>query len=83
VYLHPVTLAVWIGLSSIFAHYMDWWPNSEYGIMSWLQVLPAFFAPAVPVMFFIDWYASSSPPFFGLDTLPFQHPLRALLFPFS
>jgi len=54
-YFHPVTLAIWIGLSSMFAHYMNWWPNSEYGIMSWLQILPAFFAPAVPVMFWIDW----------------------------
>ncbi|KAI0307822.1 hypothetical protein B0F90DRAFT_1621119 [Multifurca ochricompacta] len=54
-YFHPLTLAVWIGISSMFAHYMDWWPNSSYGIWSWLQVLPAFFAPAVPVMFYIDW----------------------------
>ncbi|KAH8998992.1 hypothetical protein EDB86DRAFT_3076029 [Lactarius hatsudake] len=54
-YFHPLTLAVWIGFSSIFTHYMNWWPNSEYGILSWLQVLPAFFASAVPVMFFIDW----------------------------
>jgi len=54
-YFHPLTLAVWIGLSSMFAHYMDWWPNSSYGILSWLQVLPAFFASAVPVMFYIDW----------------------------
>jgi len=35
---------------------MDWWPNAEYGLWSWLQVLPAFFAPAVPIMFLIDWY---------------------------
>ncbi|KAI9508763.1 hypothetical protein F5148DRAFT_1275597 [Russula earlei] len=54
-YLHPVTLAVWIGVSSVFAHYMKMWPNPEYGALGWLQVLPAFFAPAVPVMFLIDW----------------------------
>jgi hypothetical protein len=54
-YFHPVTLAIWIAISSVFAQYMDWWPNSTHGILSWLQVLPAFFAPAVPVMFFIDW----------------------------
>jgi hypothetical protein len=35
---------------------MNWWPNSEYGVMSWLRVLPGFFATAVPVMFYIDWY---------------------------
>ncbi|KAI9460859.1 hypothetical protein BJY52DRAFT_1117599 [Lactarius psammicola] len=55
VYFHPLTLAVWIGFSSAFTHYMNWWPNSEYGILSWLQVLPAFFASAVPVMFYVDW----------------------------
>ncbi|KAI0304867.1 hypothetical protein BC826DRAFT_1089033 [Russula brevipes] len=54
-YFHPITLAVWIAVSSMFAQYMNWWPNSTYGILSWLQVLPAFFAPAVPIMFFIDW----------------------------
>jgi len=54
-YFHPVTLAVWIAVSTVFAQYMDWWPNSSLGILSWLQVLPAFFAPAVPIMFFVDW----------------------------
>lgn len=54
-YFHPLTLAIWIGFSSIFTQYMNWWPNSEYGVMSWLRVLPGFFATAVPVMFYIDW----------------------------
>jgi hypothetical protein len=54
-YFHPVTLAIWIAVSSIFAQYMGWWPNSELGILSWLQMLPAFFAPAAPIMFFVDW----------------------------
>ena len=55
-------------MSSVFAQYMDWWPNAEYGLWSWLRVLPAFFAPAVPIMFLIDWYvipptiAASAPP---------------------
>jgi hypothetical protein len=54
-YFHPVTLAIWIAVSSMFAQYMDWWPNNTYGMLSWLQVLPAFFAPAVPIMFYVDW----------------------------
>ena len=54
-YFHPVTLAIWIAVSSVFAQYMNWWPNNTYGILSWLQVLPAFFAPAVPIMFYVDW----------------------------
>lgn len=54
-YFHPLTLAIWIAISSVFAQYMNWWPNAEYGILSWLQVLPAFFAPAVPIMFYVDW----------------------------
>jgi hypothetical protein len=39
----------------MFAQYMNWWPNAEFGMLSWLQMLPAFFAPAVPIMFFVDW----------------------------
>jgi hypothetical protein len=54
-YFHPLTLAIWIGFSSVFTQYMNWWPNSEYGFLSWLRVLPAFFASAVPIMFYIDW----------------------------
>jgi len=54
-YFHPVTLAIWIAISSVFTQYMNWWPNNEYGILSWLKVLPAFFAPAVPIMFYVDW----------------------------
>lgn len=54
-YFHPITLAIWIAVSSMFAQYMDWWPNSTYGILSWLRMLPAFFAPAVPIMFYVDW----------------------------
>lgn len=61
-YFHPLTLAVWICVSSMFAQYMNWWPNPTYGILGWLQLLPAFFAPAVPIMFFVDWYAPARPP---------------------
>jgi hypothetical protein len=39
----------------MFTHYMNYWPTNEYGILSWLKVLPPFFASAVPVMFYIDW----------------------------
>ena len=60
-YFHPLTLAIWIAFSSMFTQYMNWWPNSEYGILSWLRVLPAFFASAVPVMFYIDWYVLAPP----------------------
>ncbi|THH16743.1 hypothetical protein EW146_g3947 [Bondarzewia mesenterica] len=54
-YFHPVTLAIWIAVSSIFAQYMKWWPDPSQGFLGYLLVLPAFFAPAVPIMFFIDW----------------------------
>jgi len=51
----PLKLLLWITISSIFAQYMGWWPNSKLGILSWLQMLPAFFAPAAPILFFVDW----------------------------
>ena len=40
----------------MFTQYMNYWPTNEYGFLSWLKVLPPFFASAVPVMFYIDWY---------------------------
>ena len=72
-YFHPLTLAIWICLSSMFAQYMDWWPNSTYGILSWLRVLPAFFVPAVPIMSLVDWYApqQSPPPLYCSTKIPF------------
>ena len=54
-YFHPLTLAVWIAFSSTFCQYMGWWPNPEHGILGYISFLPAFFAPAVPILFFIDW----------------------------
>lgn len=54
-YFHPVTLAIWIAVSSIFAQFMKWWPDPSNGFWGYIFVLPAFFTPAVPIMFFIDW----------------------------
>ncbi|KAI0043207.1 hypothetical protein FA95DRAFT_1631671 [Auriscalpium vulgare] len=54
-YFHPVTLFVWIAVSCGFAHYLNAWPDPSHGFWGYLQILPAFFAPAVPIMFFIDW----------------------------
>ena len=60
-YFHPVTLAIWIAVSSIFAQFMKWWPDPSNGFWGYIFVLPAFFTPAVPIMFFIDWYVRSEP----------------------
>ncbi|KAA1468215.1 hypothetical protein DENSPDRAFT_380920 [Dentipellis sp. KUC8613] len=54
-YFHPITLAIWIAVSSVFAQVMGWWPESGHAFFGYLRILPAFFAPAVPIMFFIDW----------------------------
>ncbi|TFY78298.1 hypothetical protein EWM64_g5714, partial [Hericium alpestre] len=54
-YFHPLTLAIWIAVSSVFAQVMHWWPESGHSVFGYLRVLPAFFAPAVPIMFWIDW----------------------------
>lgn len=43
----------------MFAQYMNWWPNPEqYGFMGYFVVLPAFFAPAVPILALTDWSAT-------------------------
>ncbi|KAJ3507709.1 hypothetical protein NLJ89_g6151 [Agrocybe chaxingu] len=55
VYTHPVTIAIWVALSSVFIHLMNWWPASLHGFMGYLKPIPAFASTAVPVMFFVDW----------------------------
>lgn len=54
-YAHPITLAVWFALSSIFVEYMKWWPNPALGWIGYLKPLPGFASMAVLVMFFVDW----------------------------
>ncbi|KAI0067681.1 hypothetical protein BV25DRAFT_1846818 [Artomyces pyxidatus] len=54
-YFHPLTLAIWIAVSSVFAQILGSWPDPSHGFLGYLQVLPAFFTPMVPIMFFIDW----------------------------
>jgi len=55
-YFHPVTLAVWIAVSAVFAQWMQWWPpKPEHGWLGYVGALPAFFTWAVPLMFLIDW----------------------------
>ncbi|KAH9937645.1 uncharacterized protein B0H18DRAFT_971585 [Fomitopsis serialis] len=56
VYMHPVTLAIWGGLSCIFIQYMQWWPHPDYGILGYLLPLPGFASMAVPLMFLCDWF---------------------------
>ncbi|KAF8807453.1 hypothetical protein BYT27DRAFT_7241992 [Phlegmacium glaucopus] len=55
VYTNPVTLAIWIALSSVFVQYMKWWPIPSLGWLGYLKPLPAFASMAVPIMFFVDW----------------------------
>ncbi|CAA7266484.1 unnamed protein product [Cyclocybe aegerita] len=55
VYTHPITIAIWVALSSVFIHLMNWWPASVHGFMGYLKPIPAFASTAVPVMFFVDW----------------------------
>lgn len=52
---HPLTIALWLGLSSIFIEYMRWWPKNAHGLMGFLTPLPAIAAMAVPIMFLVDW----------------------------
>ncbi|EED77984.1 predicted protein [Postia placenta Mad-698-R] len=54
-YFHPLTLAIWIGLSCIFAQVVGWLPKPEHGYLGYLSPLPAFASMAVPIMFLCDW----------------------------
>jgi len=55
VYFHPITIAIWFALSSIFVQYMNWWPIPALGWFGYLKPVPAFASMAVPMMFFVDW----------------------------
>jgi hypothetical protein len=55
-YTHPVTIAIWLALSSVFIQYMSWWPSNDLGWLSYLKPFPAFASLAVPIMFAVDWY---------------------------
>ncbi|KIM48156.1 hypothetical protein M413DRAFT_439880 [Hebeloma cylindrosporum] len=55
IYTHPITIALWIAMSSVFISYMSWWPASRYGWLAYLRPLPALASMAVPIMFFVDW----------------------------
>ncbi|KAJ6503496.1 hypothetical protein C8R47DRAFT_1106320 [Mycena vitilis] len=70
-YYNPLVIAPWVGLSSAFIEYMQWWPKSEFGIVGCLQPLVAFATVFVPIMFLIDWI---NRPFFERLT---QEALRA------
>ncbi|KAH9835599.1 uncharacterized protein C8Q71DRAFT_87665 [Rhodofomes roseus] len=56
VYMHPITLAIWGGLSCIFIQYMQWWPHPDYGFLGYFLPLPGFACMAVPIMFLCDWF---------------------------
>ncbi|KAI0757047.1 hypothetical protein C8Q80DRAFT_1265030 [Daedaleopsis nitida] len=54
-YVHPLVLAAWIGLSSVFIEYMKWWPDPEHGYLGYLSPAPAFGTLSIVFMFVIDW----------------------------
>ncbi|KAI0732348.1 hypothetical protein C8Q72DRAFT_144638 [Fomitopsis betulina] len=53
---HPITLAIWGGLSCMFIQYMQWWPHPDHGIFGYLLPIPGFASMAVPIMFLVDWF---------------------------
>ncbi|KAF8973972.1 hypothetical protein BDZ97DRAFT_1912415 [Flammula alnicola] len=72
-YTHPVTIAIWLALSSVFIQMMSWWPsNQQHGWLGYLKPLPALASVAVPIMFFIDWV--NRPYFEELTQEVLRHP---------
>jgi len=54
-YFHPITLAVWFGLSAAFIQLMNWWPTEEYGFWSYLRAMCGFATTAMPILAYVDW----------------------------
>jgi len=52
---HPIMIAIWLALSSIFVQFMKWWPIPGSGYLGYLKPVPAFASMAVPLMFLVDW----------------------------
>ncbi|KAJ7225466.1 hypothetical protein GGX14DRAFT_420637 [Mycena pura] len=53
-YMHPLVLAIWIGLSSVFVQFMHWWPDLRYGYIAYLRPIPAFASVFMPIIYIID-----------------------------
>ncbi|KAK1236183.1 hypothetical protein PQX77_000559 [Marasmius sp. AFHP31] len=53
--IHPVTLSIWVGLATLLAEYMQWWPKPEQGMLRYLSPLPAFACALAPIIAVIDW----------------------------
>ncbi|EJD03949.1 uncharacterized protein FOMMEDRAFT_167242 [Fomitiporia mediterranea MF3/22] len=54
--LHPLTITIWVALSSVAVQLLGWWPDAQYGVWGYLRPLPAFAALFLPFIFSIDWY---------------------------
>jgi len=54
--IHPLTLAVWIGLSCALIEYMHWRPTTTEGWSGYLAPVPIFAAMIVPLIAAIDWF---------------------------
>ncbi|EJD54051.1 hypothetical protein AURDEDRAFT_180404 [Auricularia subglabra TFB-10046 SS5] len=58
-YTHPLTLALWAGLSTAFMTAMGWWPRTDlegiWHVLGYLRPVPAFAVVAFPIMLAIDW----------------------------
>ncbi|CCM01947.1 uncharacterized protein FIBRA_04020 [Fibroporia radiculosa] len=54
-YFHPLSLALWIGLSCVFIQLTGMWPKPEQGFLGYASPVPGLAAIAVPLMFLCDW----------------------------
>ena len=41
-YTNPITIAIWLALSSAFIQFMQWWPGGNHGLLEYLKPIPAF-----------------------------------------
>ncbi|KAJ7783839.1 hypothetical protein DFH07DRAFT_789294 [Mycena maculata] len=52
---HPLFLGAWVAFAAILVKYMQWWPDLQTGLFSYLRPLPILAATFLPLMFAMDW----------------------------
>ena len=56
--IHPITIAIWLAVSSACIQLLNWWPDPKIGILGYFRPLPILAAAFLPFVFFFDWYVA-------------------------
>ena len=56
--IHPITIAIWLAVSSACIQLLNWWPDPKIGILGYFRPLSILAAAFLPFVFFFDWYVA-------------------------